>query len=127
MKLEEFERVSKKFYEDSKDINNEFNKLFAKWLKKSPKVTMLNLLNLPLNTMLNLMSSTNINFYELLPDLPNAYIRMIAPFIKLKDEYGKISNKEFCDKYVELYESQFEKFFNNEEEKEAFKKFMGHE
>ncbi len=124
MKLDEFDDVSKKFKEEMQQLHDDFNQLFFKWMKKSPKTTMLALVNMPLNMMLNLMEKSQLNFHLFLPNLPDAYIRMIAPFIKLKHEYGEISNKEFVKKYSKLYESQFDKIFEKEEEKDNFKKWF---
>jgi hypothetical protein len=124
MNINDFEDFSKKFKDESMQLNKEFIKLFKKWLKKSPKLAVLNLLNMPLNLMLNIMTTSNVNFYELIPDLPSVYIRSIAPFIILKDEYEKLTNKEFVDKYQKLYESQFDKNFLNNDQKKEFKKWF---
>ena len=53
------------------------------------------------------MSKSEKTAYELLPDLPDIFIRMMKPFEKLREEYGKIPMKEILKKYEKEYESQF--------------------
>lgn len=123
MDHETLEKLNKKFAKESVEFQNEFSDLFRKWLNKSPRLTAINALNLPINLFLNVIAEFE-DSKEIFPDLPMVYMRMIYPFTKLRKEWGKIPGKEFVKRYSELYESQFNDGFDSEEDRENFKKWF---
>ena len=125
MNFEELAVLNKELAEQSKAINKDFFEIFKKWVEKSPKVTLINMMNLPINMFLCSASECDNNeTSELFPELPFVYMRMIRPFVKLRNEWGKIPDKEFCKIYVEIYESQFDEWLPSDEDKESFKKWF---
>ena len=123
MDHKKLEELNKKFARESEELQFEFAALFRKWMKKSPRITAINAFNLPINLFLNVIADFE-DIHEIFPELPMVYMRMVYPFTKLRKDWGKIPNKEFVKKYSELYESQFNDWFQSEEDKENFKKWF---
>ena len=122
MDQEKMKKLNADFAEKSELLTKEFHGLFKKWMKKNPRLTMLMALNMPINALINICTEFE-ESSKIFPDLPDVFFRMINPFIILKEKWGKVSNKEFFQEYIKIYESQFEDFFIDEEMKENFKKW----
>ena len=124
MNFEQLEELNKKFASESYELQLDFIQLYKKWMKKSASLTVINTLNLPINLFLRIIEDSTLPVPEIIPDLPVIFMRMVYPFAKLKDQWGKVSNKEFARLYTVLYESQFDNMFASEKEKQAFKKWF---
>jgi len=110
MELSDLKKHHKKFHDDTKLMYGELLEVVKKWLKKDPRTTMVNMMNLPLNLTLNLLVEAEKLGVDLgeFDDLPNIYIRTMKPFEELQDDFLKIPMEEFAEKYGRLYEAQFE-------------------
>lgn len=109
MKLKDLKNKHTKFHDDSKQFHKELFVIIMKWLKKEPRLTLINAMHFPLNLVLNLLieaEKVKIDLEEF-NDLPNIFIRTMKPFEKLKDDFLKIPMQNFVKKYGELYEAQF--------------------
>jgi hypothetical protein len=125
MQYDELKELNAKFAEETVKFNKEFSDLFKKWLKKSPRLAIVMSIHLPINMIMGVISLDEENdIYQVFPELPDMFIRFVAPFIKLRKQWGKISGDEFTKEYQRLYESQFDKFFMGEEEKKEFKNWF---
>jgi hypothetical protein len=124
MDYEDLQKLNKKFAIESSEFTQEFFKLHKKWLKKSPRMTMIMTLHLPINMIMNAIADNKIPVHEIFPELPDMFIRFVAPFIKLRTKWGKIPGDQFQKEYKELYESQFDKFFASKENMEFFKNWF---
>lgn len=123
MKLKELESISKKFVEESEEFMSDFTALYTKWLKKSPRITLVNVIHLPLNVFLRMLEQ-DLEISTIFPELPDVFIRCITPFIILRKKWGQVPNKEFLEEYIELYDKQFDEFFASEEQKQCFKEWF---
>ncbi len=122
MDYDDLAKLSKEFAKETQEFMDEFMELHNKWMKKSPITTTIMTLHMPMNVILNLIRLFD-KFPELVPEMPQMFIRMAAPFVKLKDKWGKIPNEQFIKEFGEIYLSRFDSWFENEEKKEAFKKW----
>lgn len=123
MDYETLRELHKQFAEDSAQITTEFNELFAKWLKKCPRTTIVLSVHLPINIIMNLIESDeNGDLYQVFPELPKVMERFLAPFKVIEDQWGKISGKEFAELFSKLYEKQFDTWFPSKDDKEKFAK-----
>lgn len=120
MDFEGMKKVNEKFANESKFFYKDFIELWEKWYKKSPRLSIVNTLHLPINLIMNMLDA---GLPLVFPALPNMMERFLMPFILLKDVWGKIPPEKFREKYDLLYESQWDKVGFNEEEREAFKKW----
>ncbi len=124
MEYEQLKRLNKTFAQETIEFNNDFFKLHRKWFKKSPRMTMVMSIHLPINMIMSMIGESEIPVHELFPELPDMFIRFVAPFIKLREKWGKIPGDEFAEEYQKLYESQFNKVFETDEDKEKFQKWF---
>ncbi len=120
MEFKEIEKLNKEFAKLTEKMTSDFITLFNKYMKKDPRATMILMLHLPLNLMLNIVDNSKIDMNEIFPEFPDMYIRFMKPFIILREKWGKIPNKQFVKEYGELYEKQFNHLFPSEEYKNAF-------
>ena len=116
----DLEKLNAQFAKEAEELSKDFNKLFKKWFLKSPRLTMIMSAHLPINLIMHMISE-NLPVYEVFPELPDMFIRFVAPFIKLRKKWGKIPGSEFQKEYQELYESQFKDWIPNDEERQNFK------
>jgi len=80
---------------------------------------------MPLNIIMSMLFIDKDNhFPRLMEDFPDIFVRFLKPFVKIKDQWGKISSKEFVSAYKKEYESQFDPLFFDQEQKEIFKKWF---
>jgi hypothetical protein len=124
MKLDELKELHDECAKQMYEINEDFIRLFEKYMKKNARVAVVSAITMPINIILHLMKHSKVPFIELFDDLPKVYIRCMTHFIVLKNVYGEISNEEFCEKYKELYEDQFEDLIINQEVKEQLKEWL---
>ena len=91
------------------EFHQEYLGILSKWMMKSPQTAIIGFVNFPLNAIMQLiLSDEEQQLVELLPDLPDIFIRFMFPFTEIKDKWGKVSNEEFCKLYDEHYERQFD-------------------
>ena len=55
MDYEELSQLNKEFAEMFNEMSKEFGELFAKWIKKSPRLTMVGAVHLPINLIMQLL------------------------------------------------------------------------
>jgi len=123
MDYEKLRILHEQFANDYAQISKEFGELFAKWLRKCPKTTIVASVHLPISIIMNLIESDkNGDVYEAFPELPQVLERFLAPFKVIEDQWGKISGKEFVELYSKLYEKQFDPWFPSKDDKEKFAK-----
>lgn len=121
MDFEELSKLNKEFAEQTKQMSKEFTELFTKWLKKSPRLSCINALHLPINSIVQMLLLDDKNLIpEILNDFPEVFERFLKPFTIIKDKWGKVSSKEFADLYYVEYQKQFDKFFASDEEQKNF-------
>lgn len=123
MDYKKVEALNKVFAQESKEFNDDFFVLLKKWIKKSPRMCIIMSIHLPINIIMKSIANDD-KMHVIFTDLPDMFIRFVAPFIKLRTKWGKISGKQFSEEYHQLYESQFDEFFPTEEEKENFKNWF---
>lgn len=124
MDYDELEKLNKEFAKETIEIMKDFNEVYKKWFNKSPRTTILIMMQLPINVLSQSIENMSDNLHsKCFPELPNMMYRFMNPFKLLKEKWGKISDKEFMKEYAEIYQSQFEDWFPSEQEKEQFKKW----
>ena len=112
------------FANDSVQMAEEFIEIFKKYYKDNPRAAIIMALHLPINLIINFIEADEDNAMpSIFPEVPDMFRRFCYPFALLKDQWGKLSNKEFCDAYTKLYESQFDEWFISDEEKKNFFEF----
>jgi hypothetical protein len=123
MDHKKLEELHLEYARQSQEFLQDFKKLADKWFKKSPRLAIMNTIHLPLFIIMSLIEeSENNEVYNVFPELPYTFVRLVAPFIKLREKWGKIPGEQFFKEYRDLYESQFDEFFIDENIKENFKK-----
>ena len=84
-------------------------------------MAIINMIHLPLNGVINVIAEDDQNIMcEAFPELPDMFIRFMAPFVKLKVLWGTIPNPEWAKEYGRLHSAQFDEWFPNAEEKKQF-------
>jgi len=125
MDLEKLAELNAEFAKDAEQMSEEFLELFQKWKKKSTRLTVIMAIHMPLNIIMSMLFIDKDNhFPRLMEDFPDIFVRFLKPFVKIKDQWGKISSKEFVSAYKKEYESQFDPLFFDQEQKEIFKKWF---
>lgn len=128
MDYEELSELNKEFADLTAQMTKEFTALFQKWLRKHPRVTIVNSVHLPLNLILNLIAEDHKNILpHMMPDLPNVFMRFAYPFSKIKNNWGKISGEEFVKAYGVEHGKLFGKMFESEEAKQQFLDWYKHD
>jgi hypothetical protein len=123
MNFDDLKELNEKFSSEVAQFNTEFGDLFEKWLKKSPRMASIMIIHLPINGIMGALKD-NMPLHDMFPELPDVFIRFLNPFLKLRDNWGRISAKEFYEQYTKVYESQFDAFFVDKETKENFKEWF---
>jgi hypothetical protein len=123
MNFDDLKELNEKFSSEVAQFNTEFGDLFKKWLQKSPRMASIMIIHLPINSIMGALED-NLPLHEMFPELPEVFIRFLNPFLKLRDNWGRISAKEFYEQYTKVYESQFDAFFVDKETKENFKEWF---
>jgi hypothetical protein len=126
MDYDDLKDLNKEYAEITKRMGEEFYKLFKKYLTKHPRLTVVNAIHLPLNTVMNLIVQDKKNTLpKLMPDLPDVFNRFLMPFSIIGDKWGKISGDEFCKAYREEYEKNFDRHVGwSDEQRDAFKEWF---
>lgn len=122
MNLEELEKLKKEAAQETEEFNNAFVELFKERYENGNKrMAIINMLHLPINGIINMIDQDKKNLMcEILPELPDMFIRFMMPFTKIKHLWGKIPNEEFVNEYGKIYQSQFEEWFPTDEHKKNF-------
>jgi len=125
MEFDELKKLNKQAAKYTEDFYDDFVRLFQKHLKKSEKMAIVNMIQLPLNGILNVINRDKENLMcKIFPELPDMFIRFMKPFIKLKDLWGAIPNEEWVKEYGRIYSSQFDEWFPSQEDKKRFEEWF---
>ncbi len=120
MDFETLSKLNAEYAKESQLFWDEFIDLWKKWMKKSPRLAVVNALHFPLNLIMNMIDN---GLPQAVPEVPDMMERFLTPMILLKDVWGKIPGKVFIEKYKALYESQWEKLGITPEMKKNFKEW----
>ena len=125
MDYEELEKLNKEFAQESYQIMQDFNEVFMKWFKKSPRTAIVIMIQFPINVLGMSINKIPENFHsKCFPELPDMMYRFMNPFITIREKWGKIPDKEFMEEYSKIYQAQFDDWFPSEEEKDKFNKWF---
>jgi hypothetical protein len=125
MDLDDLSKLNQRFSDEYAEMNKEFNELFNKWLKKSPRLCCIMSIHLPINIIMSMIhEDKNNDIPKICPELPHMFERFLAPFIKIKKHWGVISCAEFSELYSKEYKAQFDEFIPDEENRKKFKEWF---
>src|SRR5271170_3360135 len=109
MDLKELSKINKEFADQAAEMSKEFSDLFEKWKKKSLRFSVIMAIHMPINIIMNMLYlDKNNHLPRLVENFPDIFERFLTPFMKIKDQWGKVSSREFTDLYKIEYEKQFD-------------------
>ncbi len=122
MDYETLSKLDKEFSEQAQEMTKEFSELFEKWKKRSLRLSVVMAIHMPINNILNMLNLDKQNVMQrLFEDLPDVFIRFLTPFVKIKNQWGKVSSEEFVKMYAREYENQFSSYEDLEKQIKAWR------
>lgn len=107
MDYKELEQHHKKFSDLSQKLMHEYMEVCMRHFKDNPRMTMVVTLSMSVNIIMEMYMTAGNTMTQILPDLPDIFIRYMKPFEKIKESWGKVTPEEFIKLYGEEHSAQF--------------------